>query len=96
MKTKLTLSVNRATLAKARRKLQRKGRSISAEVDAMLERIASEKEPVRKGWIEQFGDLSVPIDMDEAESDSWYGKHLCKTAAYREAKAAQAPKRRRA
>lgn len=96
MKTKLTLSVNRTTLAKARRKLQRKGRSISAEVDAILERIAAEKEPARKGWIEQFGDLSVPIDMEEAESDSWAGKHLRKTAAYREAKAAQAAKSRHA
>ncbi len=89
MKTKLTLSVNRTTLVKARRKLQRKGRSISAEVDAMLERIAAEKEPARKGWIEQFGDLEIPLDLELAESDTPAGRQLRKTAAYRRHKAAQ-------
>jgi hypothetical protein len=95
MKTKLTLSVNRATLLKARRMLQRRGRSISAEVDALLERIANEKLEARPLWSERFGDVSIPIDLREAESDSWYGKHLRKTAAYREAQAAQSGKRRR-
>lgn len=92
MKAKLTLSVDRVTLAKARRKLERRGRSISAEVEALLGRIATEAEPDRKGWIEQFGDLSVPLDMKEAESGSWHGKHLRKTGAYRAAKAARSRK----
>ncbi len=82
MKTKLTLSVTKSVLEKARKKLQRRNRTISAEVDAMLERIASEKEPEGKGWIAQFGDLAVDLDMKEAESDSWVGKHLRKTSAY--------------
>lgn len=89
MKTKLTLSVNRATLTKARRKLRLRGRSISAEVDAMLARIAEEKEPVGKGWIEQFGDLEVPLDLDLAESDTPTGRQLRKTAAYKRRKATQ-------
>lgn len=92
MKTKLTITVDRDKLAKARRRLQRKGRSISGEVDALLERIANEKEPVRKSWMELFGDISVPLDMKEAESDSWQGKHLRKTAAYRLAKATERKK----
>jgi|GEM_PF-1798005 len=92
MKAKLTLSVDSAMLAKARRKLKSRNRSISAEVDALLQRIAVEKEPPQKGWIEQFGDLEVELDMKEAESDSWYGKHLRKTGAYRAAKAAQRKK----
>ena len=95
MKTKLTLTVDRTTLAKARRKLKSKGRSISAEVDAMLERIAADKDEARPLWSERFGNLSVPIDMKEAESDSWYGKHLRKTAAYRAAKTAEKAKRPR-
>ena len=92
MKAKLTLTVDRDTLAKARRKLQRRKRTISAEVDALLERIAAEGEPKRKSWSEQFGDLFVEIDMKEAESDSWYGKHWRKTGAYRAAKAAERKK----
>lgn len=86
MKTKLTLTVDRDKLAKARRKLKGKGRSISAEVDDLLDRIAKGNEGPRPLWSELFGDLVVPLDMKEAESDSWYGKHLRKTAAYREAK----------
>jgi hypothetical protein len=89
MKTKLTLSVNSATLAKARRKLRLRGRSVSAEVDAMLARIAEEKEPVGKGWIEQFGDIEVPLDLELAESDTPVGRQLRKTAAYKRHKAAQ-------
>lgn len=92
MKAKLTLSVDRVTLAKARRKLERRGRSISAEVEALLGRIATEAEPDRKGWIEQFGDLRVPLDMREAESGSWQGAHLRKTGAYRASKAARTKK----
>jgi hypothetical protein len=89
MKAKLTLSVDRTVLTKARRKLKLRNRSISSEVDALLLRIADEKEPVRKSWSEQFGDLSIPLDMTEAESDSWAGKHLRRTGAYKAAKAAQ-------
>lgn len=93
MKTKLTLTVNRTTLAKARRKLKSRGRSISAEVDALLERIAGEKEPARKGWIEQFGDLRIPLDLELAESDTPAGRQLRKTAAYRRHKADQGKQR---
>lgn len=93
MKAKLTLTVDRNTLARARRKLKSRGRSINAEVDELLGRIAGELP--RKGWIEQFGDLRIPLDMKEAESDSWYGKHLRRTAAYREAKAAERKKGKR-
>ncbi len=89
MKAKLTLSVDRDTLAKARLKLLKRKRTISAEVDALLSRIATEKKPVRKGWIEQFGDLVIPLDMKMAESDTPYGRQLRKTGAYRRAKAAQ-------
>jgi len=92
MKTKLTLTVDREKLARARRKLMGKGRSISAEVDALLERIATESEDARPLWSERFGNLRVPIDMEEAEKDTWYGKHLRKTAAYREAKPRQRKK----
>lgn len=87
MKTKLTLTMDRDLLASARRMMKRKGRSISAEVDALLERIANDTEPERKGWVELFGDLTIPIDMKEAESDSRYGKQLRMTAAYRQSKA---------
>jgi hypothetical protein len=89
MKAKLTLSVDRTVLTKARRKLKLRNRSISSEVDALLLRIADEKEPPRKGWIEQFGDLRIKLDMKEAESDSQVGKHLRRTGAYKAAKAAQ-------
>lgn len=95
MKAKLTLSVDPANLEKARRKLQRRNRTISAEVNALLARIAAEEEPKRKGWIEQFGDLEVPFDMKEAESDSWYGKHLRKTGAYAFYKAQEKKKKRK-
>jgi len=95
MKAKLTLSVDPANLEKARRKLQRRNRTISAEVNALLARIAAEEEPKRKGWIEQFGDLDVPFDMKEAESDSWYGKHLRKTGAYAFYKAQEKKKKRK-
>jgi hypothetical protein len=94
MKAKLTLSVDPANLEKARRKLQQRNRTISAEVDALLARIAAEEEPERKGWIEQFGDLEVEFDMKEAESDSWYGKHLRKTSAYAYLKAQEKKKRK--
>jgi hypothetical protein len=40
MKAKLTLSVDRDTRTKARRKLMKRKRTISAEVDALLLRIA--------------------------------------------------------
>jgi len=76
MKTKLTLSVDRSLLAKARRKLQRRNRSISAEVDALLERIAAEDAPKRLSWSEQFGDLRIPLPPPEGDTDSWYAKHL--------------------
>ena len=89
MKTKLTLSVDRDTLAKARRKLSRRKRSISAEVDELLKRIAAETEPERKGWIEQFGDLVIPLDIELAESDTPTGRQLRKTAAYHQAKSAK-------
>lgn len=92
MKTKLTLSVDSDTLAKARRMLQRRKRTISAEVDAMLKKIAGEVDKDRPLWSERFGYLSIPLDMAEAESDGWYGKHLRKTGAYRAAKRAQAKK----
>ncbi len=87
MKTKLTLTVDRDKLARARRRLKGKGISISSEVEALLDRIGKESDADRPLWSELFGDVAVPLDMDEAESDSWYGKHLRKTAAYREAKA---------
>jgi hypothetical protein len=89
MKTKLTLSVDRDTLAKARRKLSRRKRTISAEVDELLRRIAAETDPERKGWIEQFGDLVIPLDMELAESDTPTGRQLRKTAAYLQAKSAK-------
>ena len=76
MKTNLAVSVDRATLAKAKRKLKLKNRSISAEVDALLGRIASEEAPVRLSWTEQFGDLRVSIPLTEGEGESWYAKHL--------------------
>jgi hypothetical protein len=92
MKTKLTLSVDRDTLAKARRKLGRRKRTISAEVDELLRRIAAETEPEHKGWIEQFGDVVIPLDMDLAESDSPAGRQLRRTAAYQQAKATKRKK----
>ena len=88
MKTKLTLSVNSTLLAKARRKLQRKGRSISAEVDAMLERIAADQDEARPLWSERFGDLTIPLDLALAESDTPAGRQVRKTVAYRRHKAA--------
>lgn len=92
MKAKLTLTVDRNTLARARRKLKSRGRSISAEVDSLLARIANEQTTSRPLWSELFGDIRIPLDMKEAESDSWYGKHLRRTAAYRDAKAAERKK----
>lgn len=89
MKTKLTLTVDRAKLAAARRKLQRRGRSISAEVDALLERIARESDTEQPLWSERFGALVIPLDMELAESDTPTGRQLRKTAAYRKAKAAE-------
>jgi len=89
MRTKLTLSVDSETLAKARRKLQRRKRTISAEVDALLKSIASEVERDRPLWSERFGDLSIPLDMELAESDTPTGRQLRKTGAYRRAKATQ-------
>lgn len=89
MKVKLTLTVDKVVLAKARVKLKLTKRSISSEVEALLLRIADEKEPVRKSWSEQFGDLRIRLDMKEAESDSQVGKHLRRTGAYKAAKAAQ-------
>ena len=50
MKVKLTLTVDKVVLAKARVQLKLTKRSISSEVEAMLLRIAEEKEPTRKGW----------------------------------------------
>jgi hypothetical protein len=93
MKTKLTLTVDRAKLSAARRKLQRRGRSISAEVDALLERIASETETNFPLWSERFGDMVIPLDMELAESDTPTGRQLRKTAAYRQAKAAARKKK---
>lgn len=87
MKTKLTLTVDRAKLVAARRKLQRRGRSISAEVDALLERIARENDAEQPLWSERFGDLVIPLDMALAESDTPTGRQLRMTAAYRKAKA---------
>lgn len=92
MRTKLTLSVDSETLAQARRKLQQRKRTISAEVDALLKSIASNVDNDRPLWSERFGHLSVPLDMAEAESDTWYGKHLRKTGAYRAAKRARTKK----
>jgi hypothetical protein len=92
MKTKLTLSVDRDTLAKARRRLSRRRRTISAEVDDLLKRIAAETEPERMGWIEQFGDLEIPLDLDLAEQDTPTGRQLRSTAAYRRAKTGQRKK----
>jgi hypothetical protein len=89
MKAKLTLSVDRDLLTKARRKLSKRKRTISAEVDALLARIAGEQQPERKSWSEQFGDLVIPLDMKEAESDTPHGRQLRKTGAYRQAKAVQ-------
>jgi len=93
MKTKLTLSVDRDTLAKARRRLSRRKRTLSAEVDDLLKRIAAETEPERKGWIEQFGDLVIPLDMELAERDTPVGRQLRSTAAYRRARTAQRKKK---
>lgn len=93
MRTKLTLSVDRDTLAKARRKLQRRKRTISAEVDALLQRIASDVEKTRPLWSERFGNLVIPLDMELAESDTPTGRQLRKTGAYRRAKAAQRKKK---
>lgn len=93
MKTKLTLSVDRDTLAKARRRLSRRRRTISAEVDDLLKRIAAETEPERKGWIEQFGELVIPLDIDMAEQDTPAGRQLRSTGAYRRTKTAQRKKK---
>lgn len=76
MKAKLTLSVDRGLLAKARRKLQQRNRSISAEVDALLERIAGEDTPERKPWSELFGDLCIAVPAGSHDMDDWYAKHL--------------------
>ena len=92
MKTKLTLSVDRDTLAKARRRLSRRKRTLSAEVDDLLKRIAAETEPERKGWIEQFGDLVIPLDMELAERDTPVGRQLRSTGAYRRARPPQRKK----
>lgn len=93
MKTKLTLSVDRDTLAKARRRLSRRRRTISAEVDDLLKRIAAETEPERKGWIEQFGELVIPLDIATAEQDTPAGRQLRSTGAYRRTKTAQRKKK---
>lgn len=94
MKTKLTLSVDRRTLVKAKRRLAARKRSISAEVDALLARIANEtKVEKRPLWSERFGTLIIPIDMELANSDTPTGRQLRKTAAYRRAKAAQRKKK---
>ncbi|MEO7080126.1 MAG: DUF6364 family protein [Flavobacteriales bacterium] len=82
MKVKLTLSVDRNILAKARRRLQQRKQSISAEVDALLERIAEEEPPRRLSWSEQFGDLRIPLPPEEGEVDSWYAKHLSLSAKH--------------
>lgn len=89
MKTKLTLSVDSDTLAKARRKLQRRRRTLSGEVDELLRRIACEVEKNRPLWSERFGNLSIPLDMEMAESDTPTGRQLRKTGAYRRARSVQ-------
>ncbi len=76
MKTKLTLSVDRTMLAKAKRALLRRKRSISAEVDALLERIAEEESSTRLSWTEQFGDLRIPVPKNDGDAADWYAKHL--------------------
>ncbi|MBS1944406.1 MAG: hypothetical protein JST98_04225 [Bacteroidetes bacterium] len=93
MKTKLTLSVDSETLAKARRKLQRRKRTISGEVDELLRRIACEVEKKRPLWSERFGNLSIPLDMEMAESDTPTGRQLRKTGAYRRARSVQRKER---
>lgn len=91
MNTKLTILVPENDLAVAKRKLRKRDRTISEAVRDLIKRIADGKDAAaeRKGWIEQFGDLKVPLNMREAESDSWYGKHLRRTDAYKRAKSAQ-------
>lgn len=76
MRTKLTLSVDRATLAKAKRVLKLRKRSISDEVETLLKRIAAEETPSRLSWAEQFGDLRILVPEETGNAESWYAKHL--------------------
>ena len=93
MKTKLTLSVDRDTLAKAGRRPSRRKRTISAEVDELLKPTAAESEPERMGWIDQFGELVIPLDIAMAERDTPVGRQLRSTGAYRRTKSAQRKKK---
>ncbi len=82
MKTKLTLSVDRAKLAKLRRVSKRKGTSISDMVETMAEQVDSQPELGPANILRWKGFWSKHIDASEFEADDRGGAELRKTLAY--------------
>lgn len=71
MNTKLTLTIDKSVIEKAKRYAKNSGRSLSDLIQAYLERLVlgeGEAEAVPEAFRDLFGSVNLPAEMDDKAS----------------------------
>ena len=82
MKTRLTLSIEKSTIEKAKRYAQNSGKNLSEIVESYLEKLVASldesEEEVPEEFKEIFGCVNLPTDQDDKEviKSILYKKHI--------------------